>query len=325
MHRQLQSPSSALAVLVLLLAWGCGQQAQLPTSASTSTWALERAFPAGPVTLTLRLSATKAELTEQVVLEERLACDDGFEAELPDWVAGDFAGFGVVAVERNSQAAHGPHGSVRRFILEPEKTGTCEIAERFVYFHKVDQDQELHVSSEPLSVEIEIPATTALEPPAPRPALPLPSRLTRTSYLALALGGMLGVATLIWWLSRKQKPVAAPVTPPDQIALAEIAQLKPLQLPPEPYLEALISILRRYLAARFGIEAPQRTTQELLALLEEHDDAQLHQGFMVHQGFMAQLLYAADAVKFAREHTEQSVIDDAQSSVIHFVEATAHG
>lgn len=108
---------------------------------------------------------------------------------------------------------------------------------------------------------------------------------------------------LVWLLARKKRPAPVPQAPavvllPHELALQKLAALAQKQLwqsgQVKAYHSELTYILREYLEARFGIQALEQTTDEVLAQLRRSDfDASL-------SGNLAQLLQTADLVKFAK-------------------------
>jgi len=121
-------------------------------------------------------------------------------------------------------------------------------------------------------------------------------------FIAAALAAAL-MAAFWWWRRRPRRReeatvAAAPPRPPEEVAYAELERLLAAGLleagrVKEFYVE-LAEIVRRYLAARFGIDSFERTTSELLEGLRA---VRLGAG---HLAATAEILTACDLVKFAR-------------------------
>lgn len=116
--------------------------------------------------------------------------------------------------------------------------------------------------------------------------------------LLLAAGGFLGARRLLsrgTIASAEQRPPA----PPHEIALKALAALRAAPPPGQPQIEVfyreLSAILRRYLEARFGLRAPERTTEEFM---REAAGSGLLSG--AHQQLVRAFLEQCDLVKFAR-------------------------
>jgi hypothetical protein len=110
--------------------------------------------------------------------------------------------------------------------------------------------------------------------------------------------GVIVAGVLAWWLWRRYRrgPTAAgtPAPPPPlpyEVALAALAELRGANLPVELFYTRLSDIVRRYIEGRFGLRAPEQTTEEFLAqatLPAEHMD------------LLSAFLTESDLVKFAR-------------------------
>jgi hypothetical protein len=104
--------------------------------------------------------------------------------------------------------------------------------------------------------------------------------------------------------------------PPEVIALAELERIAGLNLPArgdyKQHYTLVVDALRRYLEARYGIEAMDRTTYELMDDLDRH---------RVHVDGLKSLLDEADLVKFAkfapRAENAVAAINNAREMVIH--------
>jgi hypothetical protein len=119
------------------------------------------------------------------------------------------------------------------------------------------------------------------------------------AWLVTALA-LLALALLAWWAWRRfTRPAApapaAPPLPPHLRALNGLeAALKDLA-EPERFCTRVSGVLRTYLEERFGVNAPDRTTEEFLAELRRGGPLDAGQ-----QALLADFLTGCDIVKFAR-------------------------
>ncbi len=108
--------------------------------------------------------------------------------------------------------------------------------------------------------------------------------------LALAVAGVVA-----WWWWKRRKPVLAGETPvplsPLEVALAALERLRQDNPPVEEFYTRLSDIVRHYIEDRFGLRAPEQTTEEFLATATL--PAQ-------HMTLLGAFLQEADLVKFAR-------------------------
>ena len=89
---------------------------------------------------------------------------------------------------------------------------------------------------------------------------------------AIALAILIAAGALIWWMRKRRSrgAVEAPAVrlPPEVIALAELDRIAALGLPArgdyKQHYTLVVDTLRHYLEGRYGIEAMDRTTYELM-------------------------------------------------------------
>ena len=123
------------------------------------------------------------------------------------------------------------------------------------------------------------------------------------NYLLWALAG-LGVlalaAGIVWWVRRRRARRTATTAPevrlpPDIVALTELERIAGMGYVDRGefklYYTLVVDVVRRYLEARFGVEAMDRTSSELIREIQRH-------GAPV--GDLGALLEEADLVKFAK-------------------------
>lgn len=167
-----------------------------------------------------------------------------------------------------------------------------------------------------------LPADAVLAEPAHglRPAELPPDRrwLWWAGAAALAARGLWAA----WRWMRARAAMPPPPVPPHEAALEAMRALEARGLAErgevEPFFVGLSAIVRAYVEARFGIAAPERTTQEFLREAVRHpelrpEDAQAIGGF----------LRSADMVKFAADRPAAAHCVAALGHMRGFVERTA--
>jgi hypothetical protein len=116
----------------------------------------------------------------------------------------------------------------------------------------------------------------------------------------VAAAALVAAAILLWWWLRRRsrrtgEEPSVPVLPADYVALTELTRIERMDLVRrgefKKYYTLVTDALRRYLSARFEVEAMDRTTDELLLELEDT-------GRRVDK--LDSLLREADLVKFAK-------------------------
>lgn len=132
--------------------------------------------------------------------------------------------------------------------------------------------------------------------------------------------GVLGLALLGWWLWRRHRRasaepirVAAPQPTPYDLAVAALDRLRAANLAVEPFYTQLSAIVRQYIEGRFGLHAPERTTEEFLAQASLPPE---------QMALLAAFLGEADLVKFARHQPGPEDCERAWAAARKFVEET---
>lgn len=139
----------------------------------------------------------------------------------------------------------------------------------------------------------------------------------RAGAVLLALGL---IAAAWWWWRRKRPPTGAtaPLIPPDERARQRLAAALALIEQPERFCTSVSEIARTYLEERFGLKAPERTTEEFLAELPRQAvlDAR-------HQTLLSDFLTQTDLVKFAQFEPGRRELEELHAAALRLVEETA--
>jgi len=207
----------------------------------------------------------------------------------------------------------GQRGMTERFVLASYTPGHQRIGPRPYLVRSPDGTLDTLWTAEiPVDVVSTLPAEAEdirdIKDPAEIRAR-LPGR-----WLILAGGAALAAAALAWWvLGRRRRPREMEVPPPrpaHEVAYEAFEELRCLDLPGsgrmKAYYIALSEILRRYLSARFGIPAMDRTTAELLQSLRQSEC------LMNTVAGVRTVLQTADRAKFARW---QGTLEEADASI----------
>lgn len=151
-----------------------------------------------------------------------------------------------------------------------------------------------------------------------------PVRLTDYWPHALAVAALLLAALVVWWWRRpvrEPEPAPAPPPPPPhEVAFQRLDALRKQQLWQrgliKEYHSELTHILRQYLERRFGVEALEATTSEIIAQMRQ-------QSWPDHwHSELEYLLNMADMVKFAKAQPDISFHEEAMQKVEAFIRQT---
>lgn len=155
------------------------------------------------------------------------------------------------------------------------------------------------------------------------PGEPFPSPFRGWWWIAAGCAAV--AAGVWWWRARRFRPNAPPATavalPPHVRALRELERLRgagrATRADVDRFYVDLSQVLRVYVEERFGLHAPERTTEEFLREIEGSDGL-----LQQHRDALASFLAQCDLVKFAGHAPGEADHQAAWSWATTFVEAT---
>ncbi len=155
----------------------------------------------------------------------------------------------------------------------------------------------------------------------PPEAVPVPSYALLWATLVAVLVGVVGYLLLRWWKNRPKVALpAAPLLPLDVRIRNALAELAARDLPGKGEVKAFYSqlseIVRGYVGERFGVEALECTTTELL------DSLRALNAPSIPREALAAFLQEADLVKFAKAQMSADSCLHAMAFAHQLVEVT---
>lgn len=132
-------------------------------------------------------------------------------------------------------------------------------------------------------------------------------------------GSMLSLAlATIFWKKRLRKQFSK--TPPE-VALAALAKLEINceSLAAEAFANQAAQTVRQYIAARFGIAVPRRTTEEFLHELAQNPPAELR----TESDQLRMFLSSCDLAKFAASHLSSTQRTELVEAARRFINSTS--
>ncbi len=289
-----------LAVLSAAGVFSCGgEDAAVPGK----TWEIDRDFRRGPVDLRIAVSRRELTIADRVDLLIETRAREGYVTELPRF--GDkLHEFGIVDYRSSPPRLVGDGTVVtsRTYELEPFLSGEYVIPPMTVTFHE-EGDTTLHyLESDTIRVMVTsiLPADQAeleireITGPADLPGDYRKALLIAAAILAVAAA----LAFLLWRRFRRMKEVAARAVPAHEKAFALLERLLADGLVEEKryaeFTARVSDILRSYIEDRFGLRAPERTTEEFLAEAGDGLDVDTEK-----KSILERFLVHCDLVKFA--------------------------
>ena len=154
--------------------------------------------------------------------------------------------------------------------------------------------------------------------PKPQVVIPVVDQPSFILWYATA-GGVIAVALItLLWKKRVRKQFSK--TPPE-VALAALAELEVNgeSLTAEAFANQAAQTVRQYIAARFGIAVPRRTTEEFLSELAQDPPAELR----TESDQLRIFLNSCDLAKFAGSHLNPTRRAGLVEAARHFVNTTS--
>jgi hypothetical protein len=305
------------AGLAVLVATGCNRT--VPTSAPAG-FAYEKSYTEGGVTVTVKVSRLSITVADRIELVLEAVASEGAELEWPE-ISGKLGEFTVtgasLAPPRLVEA-----GRVRRqarYELEPFLAGDYEIPPLAVRLAGGEA-----IETEPVRIRV----ASVLPPgdPAPElkeiaPPVELPGAARWLSVVAGAALAGVGYAAYGLLKRRRFRSRRQGTAAPHERALRELSSLMAEDLigqgQAKLFYLRVSSILRRYIEERFGLRAPERTTEEFLAELEARPELAPRQ-----KELLKRFLEHCDMVKFAAHQPSRQEVEETLNSCAQFIAET---
>ncbi len=281
----------------------------------------------GPAKVTLEADKKEITIAEQVNLSISVDIDEEYEIELPSF--GDkLEQFGIVDYHTTQPELKGNKRKVikRTYILEPFLSGDYPIKPMKIMFFKKG-DKEKHSIETP---EVTVKVTSLLPQDLEDlklneiiPPLPYPGSYMVWVWAGSGAGILILLAIGVFFYRKRfmKGDIIEIRLKAHEIAYNELKALVDENLIEkgeikEFYLR-LSSIVRRYIENRFGLRAPEQTTEEFLKGLENA------QGFPDQfKPLLNNFLRHCDLVKFARFEPETKDIQASFDSCKAFIQGT---
>lgn len=321
-----------LVGLCALILSGCTERAQQSGDDQGGAGPIVETAECGPVKM--RVSVDKGEITlaERLALTIEVTAQAGVDVEMPPF--GDQLGEFGIRDFRDEVAVPVEGGRRWRQVYDLDIFVSGEytipgMTARFVDRRKGDENVvEGEISTEPFAVTVTSLMEGTFDPTQFRDVkgpvrLPVSRAAMWMWWLGGGLGGLTIVVLLVAWLIRRaRRPAPEIIIPPHEWAFDELQRLIDDQLVEQglvhEFYSRLSMIVRRYIEKRFGLTAPELTTEEFL--VEVQRDTRLP---FDHRGSLGGFLQACDMVKFARYEPQTAEIERAFNLARGFVTETA--
>ena len=308
-----------ISAVVAILA-SCGGQEDGTVAGS---FEIDETYRRGPVSFRAALSKKEISIAERVTMLLEIRAREGYRAELPSF-GEKLELFGIVDYETSRPELRGDTVVTKRtYELEPFLSGDYAIPPMTVRFTAEGDSVVYAVESDTLRVRVNsiLPGDLAeLEIRNTAGPVYIPADYTVAIIIAAAV---LAAAAAIYllWRRRTAKTAAALRVPAHEIAYRALEALLARGLIEKQlykeFTAEVADILRRYIEDRFGLKAPERTTEEFLSEARE--------GLPVEEErkrILAEFLVHCDLVKFASLKPVEEDVKRTFATARDFIEAT---
>jgi hypothetical protein len=338
---QYASPGVWAIVLISCVAslGGCREAGDESAESESQVKPVVQEVDRGPVKLTVTADRDTISIAEQLELRIEVTADDGIEVTMPKYGAlqsqfqiRDFSEEPVEILDNNQ----------RRFThvykLDSFLSGSYVIAGATIEYvdrrdeapEKATQDDvaKTALTTEPITVEVTSLLEGEFDPANFRDVkaaveLPVDRTWGWLGWTAGIVGGVIVLGVVAILLIRKYGSGGRPVVmiPPHEWAFAQLKALASSGLIEagelKPFYYRLNEITRTYIELRFGLMAPERTTEEFLE--EMRSSTALNQA---HQAHLQEFLSACDLVKYTLYEPNSSEIESVFNAARDFVDRT---
>jgi len=318
-----------LACLLIVGLLGCGDQKQESKKDPVFERGIYKTYERGPLKVVLRLDNSTPSIADKITLQMEIISEENYEITPPAF-GEKLEQFGIVDFRSTPAELVDDERlrQVRSYILEPFLSGDYVIPAMTFQFRKRDgsEDKDHKLETEELKVKVSslLPKDAEnleiheIEPPV---ELPKPKRnffwpiVTTLSALVIAGAGF------FFFKRRTLKEAIAVRIPAHELAFESLEKLVAENLPNQgdlkKFYQKISDILRHYIENRFGLHAPEQTTEEFLS--ELRTGSQLDPK---HQTLLSDFLTHCDLVKFAEYQPNQDDIQKTFDSCKNFIMET---
>ena len=337
-HKPFRRRVMVYGIILLLVALtgvtACRRGEKIQKQGKSTDTGVHKSYERGPATCLVDVDKSEITIADRLKLTITVISAPGYEAELPP-IGEKLSQFGIVDYHTTAPELtdDGKTKISRSYVLEPFLSGDYTIPAMAVGFRKTgEKDEDRHtIQTEDISIKV-----TSLLPEKLKdmtlhdiqPPVALPRTIALWMWMAGIGGGLLIAGTAVFFNVRKRRRVtdiqAEIYLSPHEQAYQELERLIAQDLIEKGeiklFYQGISLILRRYIENRFGIRAPELTTEEFLEGLKADTTFPV-----AYQGLLKNFLLHCDLVKFAAHQPTTEDIQNTFDSCKKFIEETKQG
>ncbi|RJP76870.1 MAG: DUF4381 family protein [Desulfobacteraceae bacterium] len=289
---------------------------------------IRKTFEKGPVQVFLETDKLEITIAERLALSLTVLADENADIGWPS-MDRNINQFRVIDVQTTQPELvdHNRKKVVRTYVMEPFLAGEYIIPPLKMTFRKTGAGNEI-ITVE--TGELTIPVKSVLPDAQPKhtphdikPPMDIPGILPY--WIWIIIGGIL-LALVIFAVFLRKKKTGSMNREEVRLSAHEIAfrELENLAVPIQMdraeiklFYQKISDILRRYIENRFGVNAPEQTTEEFLAGMDSQNVIAT-----VHKPLLRSFLAQCDLVKFAEHNPGKEDIDESFDRCRYFIDQT---
>jgi hypothetical protein len=319
-----------LFVLFQIFTFSCNNEEPTGAPDNEEETGIYETIERGPATLTLDIDHKEITIAKRLNLKITVKVDEDYEVKLPGF-GEKLEQFGIVDYHNTQPKLTKENRKEisRSYVLEPFLSGEYLIPSMEVSFWKEGEEEtgahkiktpEVTVTVKSLLPEdLEEAKLNEIKPPVPFPR-------SYTLWIGLGLGSALvvaGIVVAVIFIRRRRRveDVWGQRVPAHEVAYEALQRLVAEDLIKKGqikvFYQRLSGVLRRYIENRFGLRAPEQTTEEFLTGLEAARDFPEN-----YKSLLKTFLRHCDLVKFAEHQPQAEDIQKTFDSCKAFIKGT---
>jgi|WetSurMetagenome_2_1015567.scaffolds.fasta_scaffold24154_2 hypothetical protein len=319
-----------ITLFCLLFVMSCTKPAKetAPTEKSGNN-SIHQSYENGPASLTLDVDKKEMTIADRLNLTLSVTISEDYDVTMPS-LGDKLDKFGIVdyhtsqpeLVDKNKKKI------TRSYVLEPFLSGDYTIPVMEVKFRKTGAGESEEHSAKTSEVSIKVKSLLSSDIKDKKlndikPPVAYPADYRIWLWVASGIIGLAAIAYGIYFFLNRRKVIDAQAV---LLTAHEIAYRDLDQLASEGFIERgeikqfyyrISDILRRYIENRFGLRAPEQTTEEFLSGLDK--DAAFPSEYKI---LLRTFLRNCDLVKFAQFKPEKEEVEKTFGSCRDFIKGT---
>ncbi len=319
-----------LCVALIVSAFSCNKEEKRGTRGEEEEKGIHETEHRGPATLFLDIDRKEITVAERLNLKITVVIDEDYEVKLPGF-GEKLEQFGIVDYHTTQPELTEDNRKEmsRSYVLEPFLSGEYLIPSMEVTFWKNGEEEtEAHKIQTPevtiavksiLPEDLEEVRLNEIKPPVPFPR-------SYSLWIWVGIGSALvvaGIAMAVILIRRRKRveEVWSQRVPAHELAYEELRRLVAEDLVKKGevkvFYQRLSGIVRHYIENRFGLRAPEQTTEEFLTSLEAEQEFP-----GIYKPLLKTFLNHCDLVKFAEHEPRAEDIQKTFDSCKAFIKGT---